>query len=277
MPASLAVLASVEVDYVTLPGWTEPLAACKACAFVSLLMPLPVFFSLGAPDVRGTPQERSGLREVVNFAANGCHTLHARCSSCLNILTSISSFAHRNLHHQSPSSVSRSFTPRLPRATATALPQVCSPTMPRLILRALAVFMLPDAHSWRGLLPPLSCLPCTAAVDAFQRAALCAGHCVLSAIIAANEHAASVRKSRLRCFRRLPCCLPAAAALTRTLRRSILDPQPQLPRAIAGRSCFAVRFCHVRRKACVAAPSMTYPAQQRVANCVDDCLRMNTS
>ena len=167
MPASLAVLASVEVDYVTLPGWTEPLAACKACAFVSLLMPLPVFFSLGAPDVRGTPQERSGLREVVNFAANGCHTLHARCSSCLNILTSISSFAHRNLHHQSPSSVSRSFTPRLPRATATALLQVCSPTMPRLILRALAVFMLPDAHSWRGLLPPLSCLPCTAAVDAF--------------------------------------------------------------------------------------------------------------
>ena len=68
---------------------------------------------------------------------------------------------------------SRSFTPRLPRATATALLQVCSPTMPRLILRALAVFMLPDAHSWRGLLPPLSCLPCTAAVDAFQRAALC--------------------------------------------------------------------------------------------------------
>jgi hypothetical protein len=70
MPASLAVLASVEVDYVTLPGWTEPLAACKACAFASLLLPLPGFFSLGAPDVRGTPQERSGLREVVSFAAN---------------------------------------------------------------------------------------------------------------------------------------------------------------------------------------------------------------
>ena len=65
------------------------------------------------------------------------------------------------------------FTPRFPRATSTALLQVCNPTMPRLILRALAVFMLPDAHSWRGLLPPLSCLPCTAAVDAFQRAALC--------------------------------------------------------------------------------------------------------
>ena len=104
----------------------------------------------------------------------------------------------------------------------------------------------------------------------------CAGHCVFSAIIAAKEHAASVRKSRLRCFRRLPCCLPAAAALTRTSRRSILDSQPQLPRAIAGRSCFAVRLCHVRRKACVAAPSMMYPAQQRVAHCVDDCLRMNT-
>jgi hypothetical protein len=74
---------------------------------------------------------------------------------------------------------SRSFTPRLPRATATALLQVCSPTMPRLILRALAVFMLPDAHSWRGLLPPLSCLPCTAAVDAFQLAALCGTLCVL--------------------------------------------------------------------------------------------------
>jgi len=110
--------------------------------------------------------------------------------------------------------------------------------------------MLPDAHSWCGLLPPLSCLPYTAAVDAFQRAALCAGHCVLSAIIAANEHAASVRKSRLRCVRRLPCCLPAAAALTRTSRRSILDPQPQLARAIAGRSCFAVRcfvMCEEKR------------------------------
>jgi hypothetical protein len=47
-------------------------------------------------------------------------------------------------------------------------------------------------------------------------------------------------------------------------------------RAIAGRSCFALRFCHVRRKACVAAPSMMYPAQQRVAHCVDDCFRMNT-
>ena len=104
----------------------------------------------------------------------------------------------------------------------------------------------------------------------------CAGHCVLSAIIAAKEHAASVRKSRLRCFRRLPCCLPGADALIRTSRRSILDSQPQLPRAIAGRSCFAVRFCHVRRKACVAAPSMMYPAQQRVAHCVDDCFRMNT-
>jgi hypothetical protein len=70
--------------------------------------------------------------------------------------------------------------------------------------------------------------------------------------------------------------LPAAAALTSTLRRSILDSQPQLPRAIAGRSCFAVRLHHVRRKACVAAPSMMYPAQQRVAHCVDDCLGMNT-
>ena len=47
-------------------------------------------------------------------------------------------------------------------------------------------------------------------------------------------------------------------------------------RAIAGRSCFALRFCHVRRKACVAAPSMMCPAQQRVAHCVDDCFRMNT-
>jgi hypothetical protein len=139
--------------------------------------------------------------------------------------------------------------------------------MPRLILRALAVFMLPDAHSRRGLLPPLSCLPC---------APPCAGHCVFSAIIAAKEHAASVRKSRLRCFRRLPCCLPAAAVLTRTLRRSIRDSQPQLPRAIAGRSCFAVQLCHVRRKACVAALLMIHPAQQRVAHCVDDFLRTNT-
>ncbi len=32
MPASLSVLASVEVDYVTLPGWTEPLSSCKARA-----------------------------------------------------------------------------------------------------------------------------------------------------------------------------------------------------------------------------------------------------
>ena len=113
----------------------------------------------------------------------------------------------------------------------------------RILSRLLpVVFMLPDAHSWCGLLPSLICLPCTDAVDAFKRAALCAGHCVLSAIIAANEHAASVRKSRLRCFRRLLCYLPAAAALTRTSRSSILDPQPQLARAIAGRSCFAVRF-----------------------------------
>ena len=36
----------------------------------------------------------------------------------------------------------------------------------------VTLFMLPDAHSWRGLLPPLSCPPCTAAVDAIQRAAL---------------------------------------------------------------------------------------------------------
>ncbi len=96
--------------------------------------------------------------------------------------------------------------------------------MLRILSRLLPVgFMLPDAQSSCGLLPPLSCLPCTAAVDAVQRAALCAGHCVHSAIIAANDHAASVRKSRLRCFRRLPCCLPAAAALTRTSRRSILE------------------------------------------------------
>ncbi len=33
MPASLAVLASVEVEYVTLPGWTEPIASCKVCVF----------------------------------------------------------------------------------------------------------------------------------------------------------------------------------------------------------------------------------------------------
>ncbi len=33
MPASLAVLASVEVEYVTLPGWTEPLASCKVRVF----------------------------------------------------------------------------------------------------------------------------------------------------------------------------------------------------------------------------------------------------
>jgi len=32
MPASLSVLASVEVEYTTLPGWTEPLASCKTFA-----------------------------------------------------------------------------------------------------------------------------------------------------------------------------------------------------------------------------------------------------
>ena len=167
-------------------------------------------------------------------------------------------------------------------ATATALLQVCSPTMSQCpaVTPTHTCARLPCSCSPKPIHGAACCLlsaACRALLPSTPSSAPpCAIHCVFSAIIAAKEHAASVRKSRLRCFRRLPCCLPAAAALTRTLRRSILDSQPQLARAIAGRSCFAVRLCHVRRKACVAAPSMMYPAQQRVAHCVDDCLRMNT-
>jgi hypothetical protein len=74
-----------------------------------------------------------------------------------------------------------------------------------------------------------------------------------------------------------------ARARGRVVRYTTLDDPEntqtlgtELARAIAGRSWFAVRFCHVRRKACVAAPSMMHPVQQRVAHCVDDCFKMNT-
>jgi hypothetical protein len=67
MPASLSVLASVEVEYITLPGWTEPLASCKVYhPALALAGSLPTLF---AADVRRAAKERAGLREVVSSAA----------------------------------------------------------------------------------------------------------------------------------------------------------------------------------------------------------------
>jgi hypothetical protein len=106
-----------------------------------------------------------------------------------------------------------------------------------LILKFRALYMLPDANSWRGLLPPLSCPPCTAAIDAFQRTALCGTLRVLG-------HYGRKRTCSKRPSARADCVVSGGfhAASQLLLRshahcRSILYSQPQLPRAIAGRSC----------------------------------------
>ena len=147
----------------------------------------------------------------------------------------------------------------------------------------VTLFMLPDAHSWRGLLPPLSCPPCTAAVDAIQRAALRGTLRVFGYHCRKRTCSKRLLLFLLQASSRAACVISGGfhAASQVLLRSHAHRVVPSLTRsrnwrAIAGRSCFALRFCHVRRKACVAAPSMMYPAQQRVAHCVDDCFRMNT-
>jgi hypothetical protein len=80
MPASLAVLASVEVEYVTLPGWTEPIAACKVRVFGAWVR-WPFVFKWSVADFRGASQERAGLRHVVSCRVKA--VLRLRVTACL--------------------------------------------------------------------------------------------------------------------------------------------------------------------------------------------------